>query len=124
MANNSIEQNKFDEANKYLEDILKLDNDNTQAQQLKNDIVNRQAKQQEESIKNPYGMTPEKALQILKNAYPTFAYIKESDMKTCPFAPYEGAPVFSFVFRRSENNRLYVGYVLMDGKYGMRIISE
>lgn len=124
MANSAIEGNKFDDANKYLDDVLRLDGDNDQAKELKNNIISKQNRQQEEKAKNPYGMTPEKALQILRNAYPTYAYIREGEMKTCPFSPYAGAPVFSFVFRSPENNRMYIGYVLMDGKYGMRFIAE
>lgn len=124
LANSAIESNKLDDANRYLDEVLKLDGDNAQAKDLKDNIVNKQNKQQEEKAKNPYGMTPEKALQILKNSYPTFAYIREGEMKTCPFPPYEGAPVFSFIFRNTENNRMYIGYVLMDGKFGMRFIAE
>lgn len=37
---------------------------------------------------------------------------------------YDGASVFSFIFRNSENNRMYIGYVLMNEKYGMRFMAE
>lgn len=47
LANNSFKNNKYDEANKYLDSILKIDNNNSEAKKLKDDVAKSQKEQQE-----------------------------------------------------------------------------
>ncbi|WP_127836921.1 CDK-activating kinase assembly factor MAT1 [Clostridium prolinivorans] len=75
LANNSIQENKYEEATKYLDEILKIDNKNKEAKSLK-DILDakieeqfiKNMKEKEKETVNKVGatITPEKAVEIVK----------------------------------------------------------
>lgn len=48
LANSALKENKFDEANKYIEDILKIDVNNSEAKKLKDDVDKSIQKQKTE----------------------------------------------------------------------------
>lgn len=147
LANEAAKNNKFDEANKYLNEILKIDPDNTEAKTLKDSFnkavqdqeekakeqeqakVKEQAKentsktQSDSSISTRVQMTSEKALKILENAYPEYTYVSGGEMNTYPWQPYEGQPAYRFIFKKNEDNTPYVGFVLMDGRYALRFAN-
>lgn len=74
LANSSIKNNKYDEANKYIESILKIDNNNSNAKKLKQTIEkSSKAKKSvkvtsEEDKKQPKNITDGQILQLINNA--------------------------------------------------------
>lgn len=60
----------------------------------------------------------EKALTILKNAYPDYTYIGGGELGNFPYFPHSGKPAYRFTFKKS--NAIFIGWVLMNGQYDFR----
>lgn len=78
LANNAVQNNKYDDANKYLEDILKVDADNKDAKKLKDDVAKLQQDKKASEEKKAVAasnnnasktVTKEQAIQIIANRY-------------------------------------------------------
>lgn len=126
LANDSSQNNKYDDANKYLDNVLKLDSNNAEAKKLKDSFAKAIKDQQDKTKENTnttVEMTSEKALKILENGYPEYTCISDGEMSTYPYYPFDGKPAYRFIFRKNIDNTSYVGYVLMDGKYCLRLAS-
>ncbi|MFD3155418.1 tetratricopeptide repeat protein [Haloimpatiens sp. FM7330] len=76
LANNAVNEKRYDDANKYLDEVLKIDSDNNNVEKLKEIIKEEQKKEQEkekdkleDQKKEPEkskGITKEQACEIVK----------------------------------------------------------
>ncbi|SFC97752.1 hypothetical protein [Clostridium uliginosum] len=71
-----------------------------------------------ESQTSSKNMTSEKALTILKKAYPDYTYIDGGELDTY-YATGESA--YRFTFRKGNDK--YIGWVLMNGQYVFRFVG-
>ncbi|MBC2580424.1 lipopolysaccharide assembly protein LapB [Clostridium sp. DJ247] len=81
LADSSIKSNKYDDANKYLDEILKIDSNNANAKKLKNDIIkSEQEKDNTQSYTNNTKITFEQASSIvldsIKNKAPNTVVVQ------------------------------------------------
>ncbi|MCY6369281.1 tetratricopeptide repeat protein [Clostridium ganghwense] len=87
-ASNSAKNNKYEEANKYLDEVLKLDSNNAEVKKLKDAYdkkdkeeqdkikAEQQEKQKEEAKKSSSGVTQQQACKIVER------YVKHKGVKT------------------------------------------